>query len=199
METAVKIIITVLFIALIAISIVFFGVFGILPLRKIKVFIDRPVATSTIPVQEEVEIPPTPVAPGTSPVTAEGEVITDSGNPVRLDVTPGTPEAPQQSNPISREILPESAIQIEVSDQGFSPTTFTVKAGEAVTLSLTSVGSQTHVFKFENPSLKAVAIGVGPEETRAITFNAPTAGSYAFYCDVPGHRSRGEEGVMMVE
>ena len=196
METAVKIIITVLFIALIAIAIVFFGVFGLLPFKKIKVFVDRPAATTTV-VEEKA--PPTPLVPDTSPVTFEGEVITKSGEPVRLDVLPGTPEAPQQSNPISKEVLPESAIQLEASNAGFAPASFSVPSGEVVTLSLTSTDTQTHVFKFESSALSAVAIGVGPGETRAITFNAPEKGAYVFYCDVPGHRGRGEEGTMTVE
>jgi uncharacterized cupredoxin-like copper-binding protein len=53
---------------------------------------------------------------------------------------------------------------------------------------------------FNDPSLSAVAVGVSPRETRAITFNAPsTPGEYPFVCDVPGHAGRGEVGKMIVE
>ena len=85
------------------------------------------------------------------------------------------------------------------SAEGFKPSTFEVKAGQLVTMSLTSVDKMTHVLLFDDPSLAAVAIGVGPDETRAITFNAPKAGEYAFHCDVPGHAARGEKGVMIVK
>jgi plastocyanin len=196
METAVKIIITVLFIALIAIAIVFFGVFGLLPLKKIKVFVEKPAATSTLPEKETP--PPTPIVPATSPVTSEGEVVTKEGKPVRLDVLPGSPEAPQESNPISPEDLPSEAIKLTITAAGISPSSFTVRAGAPVTISVTSGDTQTHIFKFDSPSLSAVAVGVSPGETRAITFNAPGKGTYGFHCDVPGHASRGETGTMTV-
>ncbi|MEK7107406.1 MAG: cupredoxin domain-containing protein [Patescibacteria group bacterium] len=139
-------------------------------------------------------------APGTSPISETGKVVTPAGEAVKLNVTPGTPEAPQQSNPIaSPKDLPPQAIKLSVSAAGFSPSSFTVSAGAAVTLAVTSADTQTHVFMFEDASLSAVAIGVGPGETRAITFNAPKSGEYAFHCDVPGHKSRGEVGKMTVK
>ena len=142
----------------------------------------------------------TVVAPGTSAISDEGTVVTREGAPVRQDVTPGSPDAPQQSNPITKAEIPSSAVKLEVSAAGFSPAQFTVDAGSAVTLSLTSTDDQTHVFLFDDPSLSAVAIGVGPGETRAISFNAPTKrGEYKFHDDVPGHAARGEVGVMIVE
>ncbi len=192
METAVKIIITVLFIALIAIAIVFFGVFGILPLKKIKIFVESP-ATSTIPK------PPLPVVPDTSPVTSEGEVVTKEGEPVQLNLLPGTPGAPQQSNPLGEEEIPSDAIRIEMSASGINPSTFSLHAGAPVTLIVSVTDTQAHIFKFEDPALSALALGVSPSETRAITFNAPEKGTYTFYCDVFGHRGRGEEGTMIVD
>lgn len=140
------------------------------------------------------------LTPGTSPISETGKVITPTGEQVKLNVTPGTPEAPQQSNPIaSPKDLPPQTIKISVSAAGFSPSSFTVKSGAAVTLAVTSADTQTHVFLFDDASLSAVAIGVGPGETRAITFNAPKSGEYAFHCDVPGHAARGEVGKMVVK
>lgn len=149
-------------------------------------------ATTTVGVVGEEAVP------GGSLVTEEGKVVTEEGEPVRLDVEPGTPEAPQQSNPISEESLPEEAVKLKVSANGFEPSEFTVSKGALVTLSLTSL-DRTHIFKFRDPSLSAVAVGVGPLETRAITFNAPAKGRYEFFCDVPGHEVRGERGVMIVK
>ena len=81
---------------------------------------------------------------------------------------------------------------------GFSPNSFTVSAGAPVTISITSGDQYSHVFAFEDASLSAVAVGVGPGETRAITFNAPkTAGAYKFYSNIPGQS--GEAGVMTVK
>ena len=136
-------------------------------------------------------------APGTSPVTDEGTVLNRLGEEAKLNVEPGTPEAPQQSNPISE--APEDSIQLTMTASGISPSTFEVRAGAPVTISVTSGDDQTHVFKFDSESLSAVAVGVGPGETRAITFNAPGKGTYGFHCDVPGHAARGEVGTMTVK
>ncbi len=149
------------------------------------------------PVSEVVTPQGTAVAPGTSPVTEEGEVVQPTGEPVRLDVPPGTPEAPQQSNPLSEP--PAGSIELTITAAGITPSTFEVRSGQVVTISVTSGDDQTHLFMFDDPSLKAVAVGVAPGETRAITFNAPAKGSYNFHCDVPGHDVRGEIGTMVVK
>ena len=141
----------------------------------------------------------TVVANGTNPISDTGQVVTKTGEAVKLDVVPGTPDAPQQSNPVAKDALPSSVTKISVSAGGFDPADFTVKSGEAISLSITSSDSQTHVFKFDDPALLAVAVGVGPGETRVISFNAPAKGEYGFYCDVPGHRARGEVGKMIVK
>lgn len=139
-----------------------------------------------------------PVVEGTSKVM-ENIVVTPTGKPVKNDARPGSPEAPQQTAPISVEALPSGSVNLTGSAEGFKPSTFEVKAGQLVTLSLTSVDKMTHVLLFDDSVLAAVAIGVGPDETRAITFNAPKAGEYAFHCDVPGHAARGEKGIMIVK
>ena len=73
-------------------------------------------------------------APGASPVASSGQVVTPEGSPVRLDVAPGTPEAPQQSNPIAPESAPPRAVKLTVTRSGWSLSEFTVKAGEKVDL-----------------------------------------------------------------
>jgi len=137
---------------------------------------------------------------GTSPVSEEGLVLQqNSDEPARNDVEPMSPEAPQQSNPISEDDVPASAVRVTMTrDGGLTPSSFTVNGGSAVTLSITSGDAFTHIFAFRDTELQAVAVGVGPGETRAITFNAPTAsGEYEFYCNVPGHAQ--ETGVMIVQ
>jgi plastocyanin len=156
---------------------------------------------SSTPSFEGEETPQgTVVAPGTSAISGSGQVVTPSGAPVRQDVEPGSPEAPQQSAPLSESEIPSQAVKLEMSAAGFSPSQFTVDAGDPVVLSITSADDQTHVFYFDDPELQAVAVGVGPGETRVISFNVPSArGEYGFHCDVPGHAARGEVGVMVVE
>jgi len=138
------------------------------------------------------------VVPEGSLVTEKGEVLTPNGEVVNNEALPGSPTAPKQSRALSEAEIPEEAIKLTASASGFSPNEFTVKEGAAVTLSVTS-GDRTHVFKFDDPSLQGVAVGIASNETRAITFKAPAAGDYSFFCDVPGHRDRGETGVMHVK
>jgi len=138
------------------------------------------------------------VVPDASPVSDDGEVLTPEGVPVDNTALPGSPDAPKQSRSLDEGEIPSEAVQLTVTAAGFIPNEFTVNTGQVVTLSLTS-GDKTHVFKFDDAGLQAVAIGVAGNETRAITFNAPVAGDYTFYCDVPGHRGRGETGVMHVK
>lgn len=137
---------------------------------------------------------------GASTVTKDDIVVTPTGQAVLNNADPMTENAPRQTAPITVSDLPSTAIKLNISATGYTPNNFTVKPGEVVTLSVTSIDTQTHVFKFNDPSLSAIAVGVAPQETRAITFNAPTTpGEYSFYCWVPGHSGRGEVGKMIVK
>jgi plastocyanin len=132
-------------------------------------------------------------------VTEDNRVVTQEGEEARNDVEPGSPDAPQQTGPVDEEALPENTVKVGVSAEGFSPAEVSVPANSPVTMSVTSTDDYTHIFKFKDDSLKAVAVGIAPGETRAITFQTPGPGEYEFYCDVPGHEGRGEAGTMIVQ
>lgn len=140
------------------------------------------------------------VAPGANPISAAGKVLTPEGKPVKNDSLPMAPDAPRQTQPVDVKVLAKEVIKISASAAGFSPSSFTVKKGAPITVSLTSTDGYTHVMVFNDASLSSVAMGVAPGETRVISFNAPEkAGEYAFRCTVPGHEARGEKGVMIVQ
>ncbi|MDP1706375.1 MAG: cupredoxin domain-containing protein [bacterium] len=140
------------------------------------------------------------LVPGTSAVSDKGEVLGANGQVAKNDAEWGTSGAPQQSGPLDVKSLTGDTVKIGVVAGNFTPNSFKAKAGKAVVVSLTSNDNFTHSFHFSDVSLKALAIGVGPGETRAITFNAPNKkGDYQFFCDLPGHRDRGEVGTMIVE
>jgi len=169
---------------------------------------NQPAAGENTLAPAEETAAPTPVAlegatvvvPGANPISQDNQVVTPAGAPVDNAATPMSPSAPQQTAPIAKETLPASVIKVGVSAAGFDPSEFTVKAGAPITLAISSTDQYTHVFLFDDASLAAVGVGVGPGETRAITFNAPTkAGDYSFRCDVPGHAGRGETGKMIVK
>lgn len=140
------------------------------------------------------------VVPGANPVAKDNVVVTAQGQPAQNNAVALTPEAPHQSAPITDvKTLPDKVIKLQVSSTGFTPKQINVSANSVVTISITSTDSYTHGFEFDSPDLSAIRIGVSPGETRAITFNAPKAGSYAFHCMVPGHAARGETGTMIVK
>ena len=89
---------------------------------------------------------------------------------------------------------------LDVSANGFVPNIFTVKAGEAITIALTSTDQWSHNINFSDPSLQAAETSVSAGTTRAFSFNAPSVkGEYNFSCSIPGHAARGEVGKMIVE
>ena len=199
-------------------------VFGIILMAMPKQSTKEPVDTKVeageevevdVPVGEEALLPEGEGVPEVTPeqealeqaeqlvpegslVTDEGEVLNPSGEEADNTASPGSPKAPKQSRALKDGEVPESAVQLNVSSSGFDPNEFTVNANSPVTLSVTST-DRTHVFKFDDAELKGVAIGIAGGETRAITFQAPLSGDYSFFCDVPGHRGRGETGVMHVK
>ncbi len=134
-------------------------------------------------------------------VTQDNKVVNLQGTPVKNDAPMTSVEAPQQTGPINKNTLSAKVVKIDISlEKGMVPAEFTVAKGAPISIAISSVDKWTHIFKFEDPSLSAVAIGVSPGETRAMTFNAPTkAGEYKFYCDLPSHASRGEVGKMIVK
>jgi len=143
------------------------------------------------------------VSPGTSGINVEtGEVVNKSGEAVANDAKASSQEAPQSSYPIEVEDLPSSAVKLEATMSSFTPDTFTVKRGQAVNLAISNVNETTfsEVFRFDDPSLKGVVVGVAKGETKSITFNAPDkAGEYTFYSSMFNHREQGAVGVMIVE
>lgn len=141
------------------------------------------------------------VITGANPVK-DNKVITMTGEVTVNSVEPMSPQAPQQTIAIDRKTVQNNKgiIKIDVTASAYIPSSFTVKAGEAVTIAATSVDNLTHIFAFTDPSLQAVALGLAPGETRAITFNAPTKpGEYEIKCGLPGHSIRGEVGKMIVK
>jgi plastocyanin len=111
-------------------------------------------------------------------------------------------ETPVAPNPGSSEQseAPKSAIEVAITDQGITPASFAVKAGQEIALSVSSADQDSHFFKFESEKLATVLVRIGPGDTRVLNFSAPAEkGEYEYYCDMPGHIERGEKGTMIVK
>lgn len=99
-----------------------------------------------------------------------------------------------------------STINVTITDEGYSPNTFTVPAGAEVTLNATNKGVVEHEFAIMKLGtsvtppfgekdegnifweLDAIAAGT----TKSGTFTAPTEpGQYQVICGLPGHIEKG--------
>ena len=139
-------------------------------------------------------------APGAALISKDNQVVNAQGVALKNDIVPGAVAAPAETGPIAPSQVASNAVKLSISAAGWKPNQFTVKAGQPVTISITGTDQWAHIFAFKDPSLSAIAVGIGGTETRAITFQAPTkTGSYDFYCNVPGHEARGETGKMIVQ
>ncbi|MFA6995620.1 MAG: cupredoxin domain-containing protein [Patescibacteria group bacterium] len=141
------------------------------------------------------------VASGASLITASNIVVTPQGTPVKLNVAPASFDAPTESAPVASSSIPNNAntIKMTISAAGFTPNTFTVKAGQLVNFALTSTDNFSHIWMPDDPALTGTILGVAGMETRMKSWNAPKKGTYPFHCVVPGHAARGEAGTMIVE
>lgn len=113
-----------------------------------------------------------------------------------LGMLPGSEGGPKQEV-IKAEEIPASALTLKVSDTGFIPAKFTIKAGQKVTLAVTSVGGNSHNFLFLDARLMGINTMVSAGETKTVTFTAPPAGSYSFRDDIPTFRKN--TGTMIVQ
>ncbi|MFA6995594.1 MAG: cupredoxin domain-containing protein [Patescibacteria group bacterium] len=132
------------------------------------------------------------VAPGANPITVDKKVVTSEGKQTDNSAQPMSDSAPKQTGFLNKDTLPTTLINISVGT-AFTPNKFTTKAGAPTSFSLTGVDSYSHVIAFDDPVLSAIAILVGPGQTKAITFNAPAKpGTYTFRDASPAQTGKGE-------
>jgi nitrite reductase (NO-forming) len=78
----------------------------------------------------------------------------------------------------------------------YEPATLTAKVGQVVTVNLKNTGNLDHSFVIDELGVKLETVKAGT--TQAVTFTPATAGTYTFYCDVPGHKGAGMTGTFTV-
>ena len=87
-----------------------------------------------------------------------------------------------------------TTLSVQGKEFEFIPDTLSAPADTEVTVELENTGTIEHDFTIDEANLK---IATPATETATGTFNLP-AGTYAFYCSVPGHRDSGMEGTLTV-
>jgi uncharacterized cupredoxin-like copper-binding protein len=92
------------------------------------------------------------------------------------------------------------AVEVRATDMlKFEPATITVKRGTPVRLTLTSTGALEHDWVVDNLDGKKVQVHAGPKASATVEFTPTAAGSYEFYCSIPGHREAGMKGTLIVQ
>ncbi|HEV2106688.1 MAG TPA: cupredoxin domain-containing protein [Thermomicrobiales bacterium] len=121
----------------------------------------------------------------------EGAETAGAGTP---EATPAAGEADATPEPGSS---PETGVEVTVEsvDIDFNPNEFTIPANTDVTVHLPNNGAAPHTFTIDE---LGIDVELAPGEEQMITINAP-AGTYEYYCAVPGHAEAGMVGTMTVE
>ena len=78
----------------------------------------------------------------------------------------------------------------------YEPATLTAKVGQAVTVNLENKGNLDHSFVIDELDVKLESVKAGT--TGHVTFTPGQAGTFTFYCDVPGHKAAGMIGTFTV-
>jgi plastocyanin len=88
-------------------------------------------------------------------------------------------------------------VTVAATEFAFDPADFSLPADEAVELTLENKGVVEHdivVEELDDRELVFAAAGTTVTETVTVP-----AGTYTFYCSIPGHRAGGMEGTLTVE
>ncbi len=78
----------------------------------------------------------------------------------------------------------------------FVPNKITVNKGDKVTFVTTNAGGM-HDLVIDALNVKTAVIKTG--ETATVSFTADKAGTFEYYCDIPGHKAKGMVGTLVVQ
>jgi len=146
----------------------------------------------------------TPVAVATAPETAATPGGVEPGTPIGLFPC-GTPDA--ASTPVTDAgaggdtaggagAAVATEVTVEFVDIAFVQTTLTIPANTDVTFRFVNNGAAVHNFKIDSPEV--FSGDLNPAQTVDLTVNLP-AGTYEYYCTIPGHSAAGMVGALTVQ
>lgn len=104
--------------------------------------------------------------------------------------------SPEAGMPNAAGGAPVTAQTVKAGDLFFDPKEFTIPANTDVTVTLTNEGALQHDFVIDELSVNSGLVDPGASVT--FTING-AAGSYQYYCSVPGHREAGMVGTLTIQ
>jgi len=78
----------------------------------------------------------------------------------------------------------------------FDPATLTAKVGQPINVTMKNGGALEHTFLIDELGVNSGTVASGQSGT--VSFTPDTAGTYTFYCNVPGHQVGGMIGTLTV-
>jgi uncharacterized cupredoxin-like copper-binding protein len=110
-----------------------------------------------------------------------------------------------------------TSLDVTATEFQFSPTEWTIPAGEEITIDITNDGSVLHEWVLMQPGVRIESEDDLPEteeelladfvyvedeveagDSKTLTFTAPAAGTYQVICAIEGHFNSGMEGTLTV-
>ena len=126
-------------------------------------------------------------------VQATAEPAASTETPATHEAS-ATHEATATEAPAKGTAAAGNTVTMEAGDFYFKPKDVTIPANTPVTFKITNVAQIPHNFSID---VLAISVALPPGKTEDVTVNAP-AGTYQFYCNLPGHRAAGMEGTLTV-
>jgi uncharacterized cupredoxin-like copper-binding protein len=128
----------------------------------------------------------------TAPAAEQESAVTDEATPAGATTEPTS--APEEEQAAAGAGAAE-AVTVESYDIYFEPSELSLPADTDVPVSLPNAGAAPHNFSIDELS---ISVDIAPGATEETTINAP-AGTYEYYCNIPGHKEAGMVGVLTVE
>ncbi len=126
-----------------------------------------------------------------TPISAEGGTPMAAATPAGEAGTPASPVACGTPGATTAEV-----VNVEMVDIAFNQKTLTIPANTDVTFHIVNNGAATHNFKIDDPEVFSGDLGAG--QSVDLTVNLP-AGTYKYYCTIPGHEAAGMFGELTVQ
>jgi uncharacterized cupredoxin-like copper-binding protein len=181
------------------------GGFDLAQLEATPVPSEEQQRTSLVAVSEVRQLDGDRVAArvGTTNPAVEGSIVVDailvrSGDRWLID-DETVVEAPAEGTPATAEAgaatgAGAESVEVVSHDIYFEPEEVSIPADTDVTFALPNEGVTLHNFAIDELE---ISVDIDPGATEEVIVNAP-AGTYAFYCNIPGHRPAGMEGMLTV-
>jgi plastocyanin len=107
-----------------------------------------------------------------------------------------SPPASPSASPAASPAAGGTAFTVNIVDLDFDPKAFTIPANTDVKVTATNQGVIQHNFTIDALKIATKLLEGGTSET--VTINA-AAGTYEYYCSVPGHKLAGMIGTLTVK